>query len=445
MTHRKQGKPYLAEGANPDTGSWEGYDGYNHSEHYFHSGYNDLVITGLAGVKPRADDVLEIDPLAPADWPWFALDDLPYHGRRVSILWDRDGSRYRQGAGLHILVDGVKAASAPALGRLEAKLPPAPPVPAAAPVAVNYAVNNDGRYFPRLSASFTAEKTSLAKVNDGNAWYCLHPPNRWTAEGSPNASDWVAVDFGTERKVREVRLLLLDDGDKVAAPARIELQRWDGKGWAEVPGQVRTPAEPAGHRATVIAFPETAVSRLRAVFTHRGAARSGLTEFEAWGDATLPVPPAPPPAGNLACNTTGKGFPRASASHTSRFDRVEMANDGILSLGPTPHNRWTSYESKSPTDWLEIDFGEAKTFARVELYFYDDRGGVQVPASFVLESWTGSEWKEIPGAAKSPAKPAAGGANSVTFPPVTVSKVRAVFTHQGNARSGVTEFLVWKE
>ena len=96
LTHRKDGKPYLAEAAHPDTGSFEGHDGYNHSEHYFHSGFNDLIITGLVGVKPRADDVLEIDPLAPADWPWFALDDLPYHGSPVSIVWDKDGTRYQR-------------------------------------------------------------------------------------------------------------------------------------------------------------------------------------------------------------------------------------------------------------------------------------------------------------------------------------------------------------
>ena len=63
-THRKNGKPYIAEAANPDTGSWEGHDAYNHSEHYFHSGFSDLVITGLVGLRPRDDDVLEVHPLA---------------------------------------------------------------------------------------------------------------------------------------------------------------------------------------------------------------------------------------------------------------------------------------------------------------------------------------------------------------------------------------------
>ncbi len=30
-SHRKDGRPYLAEALHPDTGSFEGHDGYNHS------------------------------------------------------------------------------------------------------------------------------------------------------------------------------------------------------------------------------------------------------------------------------------------------------------------------------------------------------------------------------------------------------------------------------
>ena len=89
-SHRKDGKPYLAEALHPDTGSFEGHDGYNHSEHYLHSGYCDLVITGLAGLVPRDDDALQFHPLAPADWDYFALDDVPYRGHLVSIVWDRE-------------------------------------------------------------------------------------------------------------------------------------------------------------------------------------------------------------------------------------------------------------------------------------------------------------------------------------------------------------------
>jgi hypothetical protein len=444
LTHRKDGQPYLAEAAHPDTGSFQGHDGYNHSEHYFHSGFNDLIITGLAGLKPRADDVLEVDPLAPADWPWFALDDLSYRGHRVSIVWDKAGTRYGQGPGLHLIVDGKKAASSPALGMLTAKLPAAAPERTATPV--NYLVNNDGDYYPQVKASFTAERTALATLHDGNFWYHLHPPNRWTTEGSPNATDWLEADLGVPRPFDTVKLYFLDDGEKVVAPARFDLEYWTGQAWAAVPQQTRRPEQAAGHRANVVRFPTLNAQKLRVVFTHASGGRTGLTEWEAWGELKEPFEVAPPPPGNLALNMSGKGFPKASASFHDVFGGVPArANDGKTVYRPTPMNRWTAYGSPNATDWLEVDFGAPQEFGRVELCVYDDRGGVQPPASYTVEIWTGTEWREAPDQITTPKTPIGSAVNTVTFPKQTAAKVRVVFTHQGQSRSGVSEILVWKE
>src|SRR4029079_931914 len=123
-TQRKNGRPYIAEGANPDNGSWEGFDSYNHSEHYFHSGYVDLVVTGLVGLRPRADDSVELRPLAPESWPYFALDGVRYHGHTLSILWDRTGSRYRRGKGLIVIADGRTIARSSRLRHTVALLGP---------------------------------------------------------------------------------------------------------------------------------------------------------------------------------------------------------------------------------------------------------------------------------------------------------------------------------
>jgi hypothetical protein len=180
VSHRKKGLPYLAEALHPDTGSFEGHDGYNHSEHYFHSSFNDLVITGLVGLKTRNDDTLEIDPLAPKEWPYFALDDVSYRGHRLSILWDKDGSRYHKGAGFRVLADGGELAALDTLGKITAKLPAAAAPKQSRPAKLNFAVNNDGDYYPRLAATFTAPDTALEKVNDGNYWFTINPPNRWT-------------------------------------------------------------------------------------------------------------------------------------------------------------------------------------------------------------------------------------------------------------------------
>ena len=70
-----------------------------------------------------SDDTIEIHPLVPADWSFFCLDQIPYHGRSVTVLWDRTGEHYSKGKGLRILVNGKELASSPTCCRLKAKLP----------------------------------------------------------------------------------------------------------------------------------------------------------------------------------------------------------------------------------------------------------------------------------------------------------------------------------
>ena len=90
---------------------------------YNHSTYCDLVITGLIGLRPRADDVVEVNPLAPACWAHFCLDNIVYHGRTLTILWDSTGQRYHKGQGLRILADGREIAAADRLQRITGQLP----------------------------------------------------------------------------------------------------------------------------------------------------------------------------------------------------------------------------------------------------------------------------------------------------------------------------------
>lgn len=80
--------------------------------------------------------------------------------------------------------------------------------------------------------------------------------------------------------------------------------------------------------------------------------------------------------------------PRADRSELNSFrqkPQEELSTEHFQAISATveltllllsPMNRWTSYESKSETDWLEIDFGREVEFRRMELAIYDDRGGV---------------------------------------------------------------------
>ena len=248
-----------------------------------------------------------------------------------------------------------------------------------------------------------------------------------------------------QRPVDMLKLYLLDDEGGVSLPSKFEVEYWTGKGWATVPKQTRSPVEPAGHRANVVRFPQIETTKIRSVFRHGPQGRTGLTEMEAWGPATLPVIMTVAPGNDLALNPGDRTFPKASASFTSRFDRLNMVNDGVINFNATPANRWTTFGSPNASDWLEIDFGRANEFSRIELAIYDDRGGVQAPAAYIVQFWDGQKWVEAPNQTKAPELPAGGMLNEVRFDKVRAAKVRVVFVHQGKARSGLSEIFVWPQ
>ncbi|MBN1868449.1 glycoside hydrolase [Candidatus Sumerlaeota bacterium] len=121
-SHEKNGKPYIGEYHDEVTGEWLKGDNPR-SRYYNHSTFCDLAITGLVGLCPRDDDVVEIDPLIPADaWDWFRLEGVPYRGRTLTIVWDRDGTHYEEGRGLRVLADGREIVRSDALARIEGRL-----------------------------------------------------------------------------------------------------------------------------------------------------------------------------------------------------------------------------------------------------------------------------------------------------------------------------------
>ena len=117
------GKPYIGEYLDETTGQWINGKG-DRSRYYNHSTFADVVITGVVGLVPRADNVVEISPLLPDGvWNYFCLDGVNYHGHVLTIFWDKDGSRYHHGEGLVVLADGNEIAHGGKLEKIKGKLP----------------------------------------------------------------------------------------------------------------------------------------------------------------------------------------------------------------------------------------------------------------------------------------------------------------------------------
>jgi hypothetical protein len=123
--------PWIDEDLNPDTGSWIARSilislnesPKNRGRYYNHSGFADLIITGLIGLRPAEGNSFVLHPLLPQhEWDYFAVDGLPYHGHTLTILYDKDGTRYHRGAGLQVWCDGRSIAHANMLRPLRVAL-----------------------------------------------------------------------------------------------------------------------------------------------------------------------------------------------------------------------------------------------------------------------------------------------------------------------------------
>lgn len=117
-----RGRPYIGEYLDEKTGYWLKGD-EERSRYYNHSTFNDLIITGLVGLRPRADNIIEVNPLLPANkWDWFCLDNVLYHGKIITIIWDKAGTKYKKGKGLSVWVNGKKVAASLKLEKLSGKM-----------------------------------------------------------------------------------------------------------------------------------------------------------------------------------------------------------------------------------------------------------------------------------------------------------------------------------
>ena len=91
------------------------------------------------------------------------------------------------------------------------------------------------------------------------------------------------------------------------------------------------------------------------------------------------------------------------------------------------------------TQWIELDWSQPVTTNGSSVYFLDDGGGVRLPASWVVQYWTGSAWVDVPNPSAFPA--ADNTFNAVSFDPVTTTKLR-VSLQSGQGSVGVIQWVV---
>lgn len=194
------------------------------------STFNDLIITGLAGLRPRLDHLVEINPLVPnGEIPYFALTAVPYHGVNLDILYDQTGNRYHRGAGLHVYADGQEIAASPGLERVTANLPQAvagwrkyeqnPIIGGQYGTMFDVAVLKEGPKY-RMWASWRPKQSlALLESEDG-----IHWSEPQIVLGPNSATDW-------EQDINRPGIVKRSDGYHLWYTGQWHASRADGRSW----------------------------------------------------------------------------------------------------------------------------------------------------------------------------------------------------------------------
>ncbi|MGC9670905.1 MGH1-like glycoside hydrolase domain-containing protein [Planosporangium sp. 12N6] len=385
---------------------------------------NWTVIEDVAGLRPRNDAKVELSPIT-IGWPNFTVNNLRYRNSDLTIVWDdpSDGVVRYSGVpeGYSIYVNGTRAMTVnklvplvydPATGAVTFPGTAATVTYAAAMPAMrapNQVVLSDPGTVDLLakagvdltanltnlaqgatvSASYTAGGTSTGAAVDG------YPTNEpfWGAGGSANSSDWYELNFGSAKTVDEVRLYVKDSrpaSGTYRAPASYQVQYFNGSGFVDVAGQVKTPAVPQGNDNNV-RFTAVSTQRLRVVMTHASGARTGLTEVKVYnrGGGQPPPPPtgtsyeAESSANTLTGQAAARTSPNASGGrvvgyvgggggNTLRFNGVTAAAAGSRTV--TVH--YASGEDRSVQ--ISVNGGAAVTVGTPSTGGWDTIGSVTV-------------------------------------------------------------------
>jgi hypothetical protein len=270
------GKIDLVENYDPDKGGPIVY--YYWSNHYLHSSFNNLVITGLCGIRPSDSDSLTIHPLVDSTIDYFMLKNVRYHGHDITVVYDRSGEKYKIGKGLSIFVDGRE--SAITNNKVYAGKPI---IKAIKPNKENFALNIAKTAFPKPSASINnIPDTSMFQAIDGRIWYFPEIINYWSSIGSDTTSDWYALTFDKPKPVAEIKLYLFADRETHFVPDSVSIEYKDGEKWLPVVISGQTPAGLTPNTSNEFQFSSVSAAAIRINLFHQRKKQVAFSEIEVY-------------------------------------------------------------------------------------------------------------------------------------------------------------------
>ncbi|MER7282854.1 family 43 glycosylhydrolase [Dactylosporangium sp. NPDC000244] len=158
-------------------------------------------------------------------------------------------------------------------------------------------------------------------------------------------------------------------------------------------------------------------------------------------------------AADLSGPLSGNVGPIATptASYTASWNSVTALNDNADPANPAQAQIWGTWSGSRPaTQWVQYDWARPIRLTGAELKFWKDsnRGtgdGVAEPDGWKLQYWDGTAWQDITATYGTSTT----AFNTVTFTPVTTSRLRATVSANGNGTTysavAITEWRVFAD
>ncbi|QHS58459.1 T9SS type A sorting domain-containing protein [Chitinophaga agri] len=87
----------------------------------------------------------------------------------------------------------------------------------------------------------------------------------------------------------------------------------------------------------------------------------------------------------------------ASTSYVSSWETITALNDNYTPANSNDksHGAYGNWNNPNSLQWVQYDWSQAFSVTSVQVYWFDDAGGVLTPTTAYLQSWNGSAWVNL--------------------------------------------------
>ncbi len=131
-----------------------------------------------------------------------------------------------------------------------------------------------------------------------------------------------------------------------------------------------------------------------------------------------------------------------STSYVSGHETLGAVNDGYdpQNSNDKTHGAYGNWPQQG-TQWVEYDWPQAISTRGMDVYWFDDHGGVRLPKACRLKYWNGNAFVTLTNATGLGL--AENRFNPTTYPELTTTKLRLEFDGNGDSSTGILEWRVY--